>query len=141
MLQEIINRIAEPGKTALGKIQDLLYDATFGLAREYQKKILDLARLGAASCYLQGVKALRKAAIAFFLVALASMVLAVAVVVVPVALVLVSPWEPFWKMAAVLFLGIADAGIASAFLANLFSEEGWMKMTGSRELVDQVMNS
>ena len=140
VLLEIINRITEPGKTAFKKIQDLLYDATFGLVREYQRKTLELARLTAASYYIQGVKALRKAAITLFLVTLATVVFSMAVVVVPVAVVLVSPWAWPQKVIAVLALGLLDAGAALVFLAHLFSEERWMKITKSQEFVDKIMN-
>ena len=138
MLQEIINRLAEPGKNAYRKIQDLLYEATFGLALEYRKKTLDLARITAINYYVRGIKVLREAAIALFLVTLASVVFAVAVVVVPVALVLISPWTVTWKWIAVSVLGMADIAAAVFYLANLFSEERWMRFTKSQEFIDQI---
>ncbi len=141
MLQEIINKITEPGRTAVRRIQGLLFDATIGLAREYQRKTLDLARITAATFYLRAVKGARKAAIVIFLVTLASVVFAVALVVIPVVLVLISPWTLGQKMTAVALLGILDIAAASFYLINLLSEENWMKVTKSQEFVDEIMKS
>ncbi len=140
MLQEIIDRITAPGKTALDKIQGLLYDATFGLLREYQKKTLELVRITAASCYLQGIKGLRQAAIVFFLVTLASVVFAVALVVVPVAVILVLPWPAMQKAAAISVFGLLDIGAALVFLFHLFSEKRWMKITRTEKFIDEIKN-
>ena len=141
MLQEIINRIAEPGRTAFRKLQDLLYEATFGLVREYRKKTLDLVRITAVGYYVQGVKALRQAAITLFLVTVVSVVFAVAVVIVPLVLVLLSPWTATQKLIAVSLLGLVDTGAALFYLLNLFSEERWMKITKSQEFIERIMKS
>ena len=109
--------------------------------REYQKKTLDLARITAVTYYTQSIKLLRKAAITLFLVTLASVVFAVAVVIVPLVAVLISPWTGAQKLAGVLFLGVADVSVALLYLANLFSEERWMKLTKSQEFIDQITKS
>lgn len=145
MLQEIINKIAvrlvEPGKTAYKRFQDLFYDVTVGLAREYQRKTLELARITAASYYLQAVKLLRQAAITLFCVTLASVVFAVAVVVVPVVLVLMSPLSATAKWWTVAGLGVLDAAAALVYLSFLFSEDRWMKLTKAQEFVEQIKRS
>jgi len=141
VLQEIIAKIAEPGRNFAAKIQGLLYDATFGLLNDYRKKTLELARITAVSLYLQSLKELRKAAVALFLITLASVVFSVAAVVVPVAVVIVSPLTPLQKMLAILFFGVLDMGAALVFMFHLFSEENWMKITKSQEMVDKIMNT
>ena len=141
MLQEIVDRILEPGKSLVDKIRGLLYEATYGLVLDYQKKTLELVRISAASCYLQGAKVLRKAAVLLFLVTMASVVFSVAVVVVPVAIVLVCPLTALQKIAVILVLGITDGAMAFVILLHLFSEERWMKITKAQEFVDKVMQS
>ena len=138
MLQEIIDRIAQPGKLAIDKIQGLLFDATIGLFRDYQKKTLELVRITAASCYLRSIKALRQAAITLFLVTLASVVFSMALVVVPLAVILVSPWSAAQKIAGILAFGALDVAAALVFLFHLFSEERWMKITQSQKILDEI---
>lgn len=140
MLQEIIDRITAPGKTALGKIQSLLYEATVGLLLDYQKKAMELVHITAASCYLQSVKALRQAAAVLFLVTLATVVFAVAVVIVPIAVILVCPWTAWQKAVGILAFGFLDMAAALFYLTALFSEERWMKMTRSQEIIDKIKN-
>lgn len=141
MLQEIIDKLAQPGKNLYAKFQGLLYDATIGLIRDYQKKTLELVKIATATCYLQTLQSLRRVAVIFFLVTLASIVFAMALVIVPIALVLISPWTVTQKMIAILCFGLLDAGAALAYLANLFSENNWMKVTKSQEIVDKIMNT
>ena len=140
MLQEVIDRIAQPGKVMLDKLQGLLFDATIGLFRDYQKKTLELVKITAASCYLQSVKALRQAAITLFLVTLASVVFSVALVVIPVAVILVSPWSVGQKIAGILAFGLLDISAALVFLYHLFSEERWMKITQSQKILNEIKN-
>ncbi len=125
----------------LDKLQGLLFDATIGLFRDYQKKTLELVRITAAGYYIQGVQALRKAAITLFLVTLASVVFSVAFVVIPVALVLISPWSVTAKMIAIGLLGLLDMAAALVYISALFSEKRWMEITKSQELVDQLLKS
>ena len=139
MLQEIIDRIAQPGKNLLTRLRGLFFDATYGLFCDYRTKTLELARITAVSVYLNSIKELRKAAITLFAVAMASAVFAMALVVVPVAIVIVSPWEPTVKIVALLVLGLVDMVAGLVILFHLFSEERWMKITRSQEFIDKIM--
>ncbi len=122
-------------------VKGLIYEATIGLAREYQRKTLDLARITAATYYLKAVKSLRHVAVGIFLVTIASVVFAVALVVVPITLVLLAPWTPVQKSFAVALLGVADISVTVIYLMYLFSEENWMKVTKSQEFIDEIMKS
>lgn len=117
-----------------------MYDSTVGLAREYQRKTLELARITAATYYLQAVNAVRHAAIALFVVFVATVVFSVAVVVVPIVLVLLGPWTLAWKIAAVALLGLLDIAGALVIMANIFSEERWIRVTKAQEFVDKIKN-
>ena len=82
----------------LKKFTDLLFDATVGLVREYQRKTVELAKITAATYYLQGIHTLRKHCISLCLVFFSALVLVVTLVVTPVALLMLAPWSIPVKM-------------------------------------------
>ena len=138
LLQEINNRIRSESSRVWGKLYNIAYDATIGLAKLYQKKTLQLVKITAASAYLQLLKTTRKHAILLALAIFAVVLLAVAVVVVPVALVLVTPWSTTVKVIELVALGAIYIGAVLACLQNVFSEEKWMKASGFQELMDSI---
>ena len=122
----------------LKKFADLLFDATVGLAKEYQQKTVELAKITAASYYLQVIQALRKHCVSIFLVIFFTLTLVVTVVVTPIALLMLAPWNIAVKMAAVCVLGILYAAVSLYFVMDLFSEKRWLRFSGSEELVEKV---
>ena len=138
LLQEINNRLRSESSRIWSKFTDLAYDATIGLAKQYQKKALELVKITAASCYVQGLKVLRKHLLLLFLLLFSVILLAVTVVVVPVAMVLAAPWTAGTKVISLAVLGVFYAGVILFYLQRLFSEEKWMKASGFQELLDSI---
>ena len=117
---------------------DLAYDATIGLAKQYQKKALELVKITAAAYYVQGLKVVRKHLLLLFLFLFSAALLAMTVVVVPVAMVLVAPWTPVVKVISLAVLGMFYSGAILICLRSLFSEEKWMKASGFQEFLDSI---
>ena len=138
LLQEISNRLRSGSGRIWSKLSDLVYDATIGLAKQYQRKGLDLVKINLATYYVQGLKVLRKHSLLLFLFLFSAMLLAVAAVVVPVAMVLVAPWTPGIKIIGLVILGVFYVGAALVCLKDIFSEEKWMKASGFQELLDSI---
>lgn len=138
LLQEINNRLRSKSGRIWTKLADLAYDATIGLAKQYRQKALELLKITAAGCYVQGLKIFRKHLLLVFLLLFAVALLAVTAVVVPVAIILVSPWTPTIKAASIAILGLFYCGVAAVSLRSFFSEEKWMKASGFQELLDSI---
>ena len=122
----------------LKKLTDLLYEATVGLIEGYQRKSLELAKIAAASCYAQGVRALRKHSILLFLLVFCIVMLAASLVITPFAVVLLLPIGRMARLAAVCVLGIAYIGASLYFVLHLFSEKKWMQFSGFNGLMEKV---
>lgn len=138
LLQEINNRLRSGSNRIWSKLADLAYDATIGLAKQYQRKGLELVKITAASYYVQGLKALRKHLLLLFLFLFSMVLLAATVVVVPVAMVLVAPWTAAVKVIVLTSLGVLYVSAVLIGLKSIFSEEKWMKASGFQELLDSI---
>lgn len=121
-----------------GKLYDLAYDATIGLAKLYRKKTLQLVKITAASAYLHVLKAMRQHAVILFAAVFSVVLLAVAAVVVPVALIMIAPWTPGVKAIQLLALGAIYIGTVLVCLQKVFSEEKWLRASGFQELMDSI---
>ena len=120
------------------KLYSFAYDATIGLLKIYQKKILEYVKLTISAVYLQVLKVVRQHVWLLLLTVFAAMLMAVTVVVVPVALILVAPWSSGLKAFYIAVLGLIYAGTVVACLQNVFSEERWMKASGFQDLMDAL---
>jgi hypothetical protein len=138
LLQEINNRLRSQSGRIWSKFADLAYDATIGLAKQYQKKALELLKITAATCYVQSLKVFRKHLLLVFLLLFSVALLAVTAVVVPVAIILVSSWTPTLKATSIAVLGLFYCIVAAACLQCFFSEKNWMKASGFQELLDSI---
>ena len=138
LLQEINNRLKSESGRVWGKVIDLAYDATFGIAKEYRKKALELVKITAAAYYLQAISMLRKHFLLLFLLVFSVVLLAVTAVVVPVAMVLATEWTPLVKVASLAILGVLYSVSILIGLQYLFSEEKWLKASGFQELLNSL---
>ncbi len=138
LLQEINNRLRAESGRVWSKFTDLAYDATIGLAKQYQQKGLELVKITAAAYYVQALKVARKHLVFLFLLAFSVVLMAVTAVVVPVAMILASSWTPAVKVTSLAVLGLFYAGVIWFYLQKLFSEEKWMKASGFQELLDSI---
>jgi hypothetical protein len=122
----------------LKKFADLLYDATVGVVKDYQRKTVELVKITAATYYVQGIRALRRYFVTVFLAVFFTLTLVVTVVVIPVALVMVAPLGAGVKMLSVCLLGLIYVGVSWYFISNLLSEKRWLRFSGSDEFIDKV---
>ena len=140
LLQEISNRLRSESNRVWGKVTDLAYEATIGIAKEYRKKGLELLKLTAATYYIQALSLVRKHFILVYMLAFSVVLLAVTAVVIPTAMVLASSWVTSTKLIVLSALGIVYATGVLFCLRYLFSEEKWMKASGFQELLDSIDN-
>jgi hypothetical protein len=141
LLQEISNRLRLKTDRVWEKITHLAYDSTFGLLKQYRRKLLELVRIALASVYLQFLRAARKHLLLCCFLFFGTMLSAVAAVVVPVAMVILMPWSLAMKMVCLLVLGsLYIGGTAWAYLF-LFSQENWMKLSGMNDLMEGISSS
>jgi hypothetical protein len=122
----------------LKKFADLFFEATIGLARDYQRKSVELAKITAASYYLQGAKALRKHYVALFFVFFYTLTLVMTLVLIPVTLLILAPWDILAKMISVCVLGVVYAGISLYYILYYLSEERWLRFSGCDELIKKI---
>jgi hypothetical protein len=122
----------------LKRLKDLLYDSTVGLLREYQRKALELAKITAASFYIEGVKKLRQYTLRLFFGLLTIFVLAMVIVVTPLAFIALGPWSPMAKMAALGVYALIYLGACLWALSDFFSEKRWLEFSRSRQLLEDL---
>lgn len=141
LLQELNNRLRAETDRVWGKVSTLLYDATLGLLKQYQRKSLELVKIAVASFYIQVLRTTRKHLLLACFLFFGTMVSAVAAVVVPVAMVLLTPWSLAIKMVCLLVLGSFYIGGTAWMFLLLFSQENWMKISGMNDLLDAISSS
>ena len=69
------------------------------------------------------------------------MLSAVAAVAIPVALVMLAPWAFAIKLVCLLVLGCVYIGGTAWVFLMLFSQENWMKISGTQDLLDSIYSS
>jgi hypothetical protein len=121
------------------KYSSLLYDLTFGLARQYQEKTLELAKIKAAEYYLQAMKHVRRHMLAIVSIVFCLLLAAVSMVVFPVAVIALSSLSPQIKMISIGALGAFYLLVSLIVVSSLFSEKRWMKLAGSSEWVESFV--
>jgi hypothetical protein len=129
-----------PGDSMVKKVSNVLSGLTFALVDLYRKKTLDLFKIAAVKMYTRGVKIVRKHLLLVCAIVFCTILCAQALVVFPVALILLSPWTSSTKIVAVCILGLLYLMLSVIFAFNLFSEKRWMQISGSEELMDDIIN-
>ena len=121
------------------KYAGLLYDVTFGLARQYQEKTVELAKIKAAEYYLQAMKHVRRHLLAIVSIVFCLLLVAVSIVVFPVALIALSSLSAQAKFVSIGALGVVYLVFSLIVISSLFSEKRWMKLAGSSEWVESFV--
>ena len=119
----------------------LLYDTTFGLAKQYREKTLELAKIKAAEYYLQAMQHVRRHLLGILAIVFCLLLAAVSIVVVPVAMITLSSLSTQAKFICVAALGVFYLIFSLAVISSLFSERRWMKLAGSAEWVDNFVKN
>lgn len=123
------------------KFAGLLYDATFGLAKQYQEKTVELAKIKAAEYYLQAMQHVRRHLLAIMSIVFFLLLVAVTLAVFPVALIALSSLSVKAKFISIGALGVAYLLFSLIVISSLFSEKRWMKLAGSADWVDNFVKN
>ena len=123
------------------RFKGLLYDATIGLVKNYQDKAIHIAKLQAATFYLQSIQVIRKQCIILCSILFCLAIAAVGIVVVPVAFVLAVPMSVGTKAALLAVLGITYIAVPLVMMNRYMSEERWLEFTKSKELIEELTNN
>ena len=142
LLQEIGKAIgrkvqAESDKI-LGRVSNLAYDATLGLFKQYQQKMLELVRIQIGTLYAHALRITRKHLLLLTLVLFGTMVSAVALVVIPITIVLLTSWPAAIKALCLLILGCGYVGGTAWIFLVLFSEDKWMVLSGMDDMLQDI---
>ena len=134
-------------KTILEKIPvikrfaGLFYDVTVGLAKQYQEKTVQLAKIKAAEYYLQAMQHVRRHLLAVLGIVFCLLLVAVSLVVFPVALIALSTLSVNAKLFSICGLGLFYLIFSLIVISSLFSEKSWMKLAGSSEWIDNFVKN
>ena len=119
----------------------LFYDLTVGLAKQYQEKTLELAKIKAAEYYLQAMQHARLYLLAIVGIVFCLLLMTVSLVVFPVALIAMSTLATQVKFVCIGALGVVYLTISLVVISSLFSEKRWMKLAASPEWVDSFVKN
>ena len=123
------------------KFSVLFYDLTVGLAKQYQEKTLELAKIKAAEYYLQAMRHVRVCLLAVVGILFCLLLMTVSLVVFPVALIAMSTLSAQAKFVSIGALGVVYLSISLVVVSSLFSEKRWMKLASSPEWVDNFVKN
>jgi hypothetical protein len=118
---------------------DLFSSIFKGLLSSYLKSRLELAKIRAAACYVNGVKVTRHLLILWCKLVFCLVLLATGLVLIPIALCLYMPWAPETKAIVAISFGFVYMVVALLVMLDSFSQKRWMKVSGANELVDSVL--
>ena len=138
LLQEISNRLKSEADRVWDKVSSLAYDATIGLLKQYQVKLLELTKITLASFYIGILRTARKHFLLFCFLFFGTMVSAVAAVVIPVSVIVLAPWSFAMKIVCLLVLGSFYIGGTAWVFLLLFSQENWLRVSGMKDLLDSI---
>jgi hypothetical protein len=118
---------------------DLFSSISKGLLSSYLKSRLELAKIRAAACYVNGVKVTRRLLILWCKLVFCLVLLATGLALIPIALCLYMPWAPEIKAIVAISFGFVYMVVALLVMLDSFSQKRWMKVSGANELVDSLL--
>lgn len=123
------------------RLKEAFIDATFGLVKQYQEKTIELAKLEAAAFYIRSVKAFRRQFLIFMGMIFCTVVFAMAIVVMPLVLIMIAPINSYLKVALVMITALLEIIVPALYLIKLTSEESWLKLTRSHDLLENIVST
>jgi hypothetical protein len=118
---------------------DLFSSIFKGLLSSYLKSRLELAKIRAAACYVNGVKVTRRLLILWCKLVFCLVLLGIGLALIPIALCLYMPWAPQTKAIVAISFGFVYIVVALLVMLDSFSQKRWMKVSGANELVNSVL--
>ena len=122
------------------KVQDVAYDATIGLVKNYQQKTVTLAKLHAAQVYMKFVLGARKQIMTLALGIFCAVLGAVGLIVIPVQLILQTHLSNRWKFGLIAGWGVLTVLIPLVAFLYIFSEKAWIKFSKSQKFMDDIIS-
>jgi|APTNR8051073442_1049403.scaffolds.fasta_scaffold37534_3 hypothetical protein len=118
---------------------ELIYNAAVGVLGECKEASVDLVRIQAARYYVEFVGMLRRQSLLCVASIAGTMMAANLLMILEVSILLYAPFPPAQKIGLAVLIGLAGAGVMSALILRLFSQERWMRLTGADRLVAEAV--
>lgn len=117
-----------------------------GLLAGLALKLLDMSRrlsinllkIEATKCYVQGVQAARNGVIGLLLMGLVIGLISIGVLLFHAGLFILLPWTLEAKAILFMLLGVAYAAIGYCVLRAALDERKWMEQSGASKLLDEA---
>lgn len=119
---------------------DIVSSFVKGLVKSYLESILELAKIRAAICYVNGIKVARRLFILWCALVFCLVLLAIGLGLIPIALCLYMPWTPQTKAMVAIAFGLVYIVVPLLVMINVFSQKRWMKISGAKDLVDGILD-
>lgn len=115
-----------------------ILNAAFGILKEYKNTSFDLAKIEAAIYYVQLVKSVRHICLSMCGVLVALCLVITGVIMVHVFLISLAGESAVGKSIILFLLAVVDLGSGLGVFYQLFSEERWLKHSGTEDLVSKA---
>lgn len=110
------------------------------IKQTYLEPTLRLLKVRVAIYYLEGIKTARQILILLCLLIFVITLIGAGLVLIPVALLLFMPWAPETKALVGLAVGLVYLLIPVVALFSLLSEKRWLKLTGTNDVLNKLLN-
>ena len=110
------------------------------IKQTYMEPTLRLLKVRVAIYYLEGIKTARQILILLCLLIFVITLIGAGLVLIPVALLLFMPWSPETKALVGLAVGLVYLLIPVVALFSLLSEKRWLKLTGTNDVLNKLLN-
>lgn len=111
-----------------------------GLASSYLESLVELAKIRAAVCYVNGVKVIRRLFLLWCALIFCLMLLATGFLLIPIALCFYMPWTPQTKAIVAISFGLVYVIVPFLVMINVFSQKRWMRISGANDLVGGILD-
>ena len=119
-------------------IKGLLAGIGLSILNDYRRISVQLLKIGAAKCYMHGVRTARLSAIGLMQMGLLIGLICVGVLLLHAGLFILLPGTVAVKAAVGLFLGLAYVTIGVVALRAAMSERAWMRKSGAADILAQA---
>ena len=109
------------------------------LVKSYLDSALELFKIEAVICYLNGINAVRQLTMLWFFRLFCLVLIAVGLGLIPIGLCLFMPWALQTKAIVALAFGAIYIIVPLIIILTAFSQKRWMKTSGAKEMVENVL--
>jgi heme/copper-type cytochrome/quinol oxidase subunit 4 len=109
------------------------------LVKSYLDSALELFKIEAVICYLNGINAARQMTMRWFFHLFCLVLMAVGLGLIPFGLCLFMPWTPQTKAILVLAFSAVYIVVPLILILTGFSQKRWMKASGAKDLMENVL--